>query len=42
MREWADNWQSLKWYLLVLSATKRFRHYDVIYFTNERYHKHFS
>ena len=42
MREWADNLQSLKWYLLVLSSIKRCRHYHVIYFTNERYHKHFS
>ena len=38
MREWADNLQSLKLYLWVLSSIKRCRHYHVIYFTNERYH----
>ena len=42
MREWADTLQSLKLYLCVLSSIKRCRHYHVIYFTNERYHKHFS
>ena len=42
MREWADNLQRLKWYLLVLYSIKRCRHYHVIYFTNERYHKHLS